>query len=72
MVKLIWLIATISAQGNVRGTMPETKQFPSMEACAAYAQIMVPRVQDYVRGIVQGDWDHPVEVKHECDPGQQA
>lgn len=65
---LIWAVATLSAQGPVATQVPETKQFASEQACQEFAAAMTPRMQDWVRGAVRGDWDHEVRIAYRCAP----
>lgn len=69
MVKLVWLIATIAADGPVTGKIQELVKFETVAACEAFVKEMTPRVEDYVRGVVRGDWNHHVEVRYHCDDG---
>ena len=70
MIKLIWFIATINAQGPVSGRMDDTKTFPTVEARQEYAGGVQHRIADWVRGNLGAELTHPVEIKFNCDPGQ--
>jgi hypothetical protein len=68
MFEIVFVIMTlIGGQPAIIG-MPETTKFKDAAACEAFGEKMVPRVQDYTRGGIQAiEWDHPVEVKWQCE-----
>ena len=71
--KLIWSFGTMTEQGPLVADRPETSVFSSDNACQAFGAAMTPRVQDWVRGLTQMDWDHPVAVRYRCElDGQGA
>ncbi len=65
---LVWAVMTVGAQGPVQGTLPETTKFESAEACEQFGAAMTPRLQDWMRGAVRSEWDHPVQVAYACQP----
>jgi len=65
---LVWAVVTIGPQGPVGGDIPETTKFQSEAACNEFGRDMTPRLQDWVRGRLTADWDHPVRVDFRCAP----
>lgn len=64
---LVWAVMTIGPQGPVGGNVPESTKFDSEKACIAFGERMAPRVQDWVRGALRAEWEHPVSVDFKCD-----
>lgn len=70
---LIWAVLTIGPQGPVGGNIPENIKFDTQAACEEFGQKMTLRMQDWVRGVLKADWDHPVRVEFKCEaPGNPA
>lgn len=65
-IKLLWLVAVVTSQGQADIRTPEPREFSSVTACEAYGREMTPRMQDWVRGLMRVGWDHPVKVSFEC------
>ena len=65
--KLTWVVGTITAQGPVTGEAPEAQRFKTEAECLEFARVMTPRMEDWVRGRVNGDWGHPVGVRFRCE-----
>jgi hypothetical protein len=65
--KLIWQFGVMTEQGPLVADRPESSVFSSDSACKAFGEAMTSRVQDWVRGLVQMDWDHAVAVKYRCE-----
>lgn len=67
MFKLIWIAATITANGPVTGNIPETTKFKDKAECVSFGERMTPRLQDWVRGTIGADWDHGVGIRFSCE-----
>jgi hypothetical protein len=67
MFKIIWLVATLTPQGPVVGEVPETTKFKSETECREFARVTTSRLQDWVRGRLNVDWDHEVGVRFRCE-----
>ena len=67
MLKLVWIVATITAQGPVQTNVPETARFSDAAQCKAFGEHMTPRMADWVRGALRADWNHPVQVTFRCE-----
>jgi hypothetical protein len=66
--ELIWFFATMTRGGPVATRAPERTSFGNESDCAAFGKRMTPRMEDWVRGLVRADWDHPVGVRFQCNP----
>ena len=71
MIKLVWFVVIATADGPVAGKVPEYVTFPNKEQCQSFGEEMTPRMKDYIRGVVKGEWDQPVEVAFQCGAGGQ-
>lgn len=49
------------------GNVPETARFKSETECSAFGIAMSSRLQDWVRGRFNTDWNHPVGVRFTCE-----
>lgn len=67
MLKIIFTIVTLTQQGPVMTDVQEKSRFKDQPACAAFGETMSPRMQDWVRGVIRADWDHPVSVAFRCE-----
>lgn len=67
MFKLLWTVATLTAQGPQIGNVPETNTFKTEAACSDFGTTMTPRMADWMRGRLNAEWDHPVAVHFECE-----
>lgn len=65
---LVWAVMTIGPQGPIGGNVPETTKFDSEKACEAFGKDMSPRMQDWIRGAMKAEWEHPVRVDYKCQP----
>src|SRR5688572_32243256 len=65
---LTWFFATMTRGGPVATRAPERTSFGTEADCTAFGKTMTPRMEDWVRGLVRADWDHPVGVKFRCAP----
>lgn len=66
--ELTWFFATMTKGGPVATKAPERTPFVNEADCTAFGKTMTPRMQDWVRGLVRADWDHPVGVRFACAP----
>ena len=66
--ELTWFFATMKRGGPVATRAPERTPFGTEADCAAFGMKMSVRMEDWVRGLVRADWDHPVGVKFACSP----
>ncbi len=73
MIKLLWFIAIMTAEGPRSLAIPETGTFNDMAACDEFAERMKTRMPDYVRGAFHAEWDTPVGIGFKCgQPGRPA
>lgn len=72
MIKLLWLVVTIGAQGPMSGRIQEPQTFDTLAECQAYGERMAPRMEDWARGYIGAHWSHPVQVQFRCDEGEPA
>lgn len=68
MFKIIFLVVYLLPTGPQVSEVIERPRFETMEACRAYGIAMKPRVEDWVRGRLDKDWDYPVKAVFECKP----
>ncbi len=68
MIKMVWIVTTITASGPVTLNVPETTVFKDRTACTRFADDMTGRMQDWVRGAFRADWNHPVQIRFRCEP----
>jgi hypothetical protein len=66
--ELTWFFVTMTRGGPLATRAPERTPFGTEADCAAFGSRMTPRMQDWVRGLVRADWEHPVGVRFECVP----
>ncbi|ARQ01876.1 hypothetical protein [Pseudorhodoplanes sinuspersici] len=66
MIALIWIVATLSAQGPIVVPIPEVTTFGTEAECAAFGDKMRSRTADFTRGMLHLDWSIPVQVAYEC------
>lgn len=66
--ELIWFFATMTRGGPVATRAPERTPFGTETACTSFGKKMTPRMEDWVRGLIRADWDHPVGVRFQCSP----
>ncbi len=69
MLELVWIVATVTAQGALATEVPESARFKDMAQCQLYGEHMAGRTADWVRGRINADWSHPVEVRFRCRAG---
>ena len=65
---LTWFFATMTRGGPVATRAPERTSFVNEADCTAFGTRMTPRMEDWVRGLMRADWDHPVGVRFACAP----
>lgn len=69
MITIVWIVSIMSVHGPATATVPERMTFKTVEACEAFGKQMTGRMQDWVRGHLNGDWNFPVRVEYKCgDP----
>lgn len=71
MIALIWIVATLSAQGPTVVSIPETTTFQTEAECIAFGDKMRSRTADFARGMMNLDWSAPVQVAFDCKPNGQ-
>lgn len=67
MLKLIWVIATLTNQGVLLKEIREPANFATVELYEAFGTAMTPRMMDRVRGAINAAWDHQVVILHRCE-----
>ena len=67
MIKMLWIVTTLTVSGPMTVTVPETTVFNDQTACARFAEDMTGRMQDWVRGALRADWDLKVDIKFRCE-----
>lgn len=66
---LAWAVAVRNKNKEVQTTvLPESTKFPDKEACDAFGKTMIPRMEDWIRGVLKADWNFPVAVYYACKP----
>lgn len=70
MFKAIWLAGIMLPTGSVFFDVPEapTRTFQTKQSCERFGAEMNGRMQDFMRGVLFLDWDHPVSVTIRCLP----
>jgi len=66
--RLVWFAITTTPQGPLAFKTSEQTPFGAEADCAAFGERMMPRMHDWVRGLVRADWDHDVRVAFDCEP----
>jgi hypothetical protein len=66
--ELTWFFVTMTRAGPIATEAPERTPFVTEANCAAFGARMTPRMEDWVRGLVRADWEHPVGVRFRCAP----
>jgi hypothetical protein len=63
---VLWTVLFMAADkpGSIIAT--DTTEFTAAEECAAWGEMMTPRMADYVRGALKLDWDDLVRVSFKC------
>jgi hypothetical protein len=69
-IKLIWFVVSTNEQGPVRAAINERQRFKTSSDCQDFGTEYTPRMQDWVRGVLAAEWDHPVQIAFKCDAGQ--
>lgn len=71
MIKLVWIIAILTANGPVFRAIPETTTFKDIAACEKFGEEMSKRVEDWARGALNADWDVEIKSAYQYEkPGQ--
>jgi hypothetical protein len=65
-VALEWQVAALTAQGVVNGTIPETTRFNTISDCQEWGEAMRERIEDWLRGNLNLDWDGRVQAVAVC------
>ena len=68
MVKILFGFMTLTGQGAVLHAVKERPLFQTEQECVAYGETMTPKVENWIRGRLGADWDHPVVVTFQCLP----
>ena len=66
--ELTWFFATMTRGGPFATKSSERTSFGTEADCTAFGKKMTPRMEDWVRGFVRADWNHPVGVRFACSP----
>jgi hypothetical protein len=67
MLKIIFLVASINAQGqSVTAQVPDKARFADQAQCDTFGEHMNTRMA-WVRGRLNADWEHPVHVYWRCE-----
>jgi hypothetical protein len=69
---LLWLVAVMTANGPVTAKIAETTKFKSEAECIEFGRGMLPRVQDYGRGLMKLDWTDKVAAGFTCEADGQG
>lgn len=71
MIKLVWVIAVMTANGPMFRAIPETTQFKDQAACEKFGKDMTPRLEDWARGALNADWNIEIKSAYKCEPAGQ-
>lgn len=66
MLKIIWTVAIVTAQGPMAQDVTDSPNFSTKEQCDAFGHNYVSRMEDWVRGALKAPWEFPVQVTWRC------
>jgi hypothetical protein len=67
MLKLIWTVAVMTAQGPAVQDIPYAHKFETKAECEQYGDDNKDRMGDWVRGVIRTPFDFPVSVVWRCE-----
>lgn len=65
-IKLVWAVAFMLQGQQTVVPVSENAKFKDVATCEIFGAAMTPRMEDWVRGRLQADWDYPVAIKFQC------